>query len=202
MSNNHSNHTPTDLEVQAILFQQGDSGAIAFFYNQFLPALSVFAYRWVKSHQVAQEIASEAFVKTWKMRWKLDSYSGIRAYLYTTVRRDSQKAQSRANRLVQIESLATPEISCTDTPYQQLIRAETYRIVHSALKDLPPGYRKVLTMHFIDGKSTGEIARELNAPVNTIKAQKLKGLKVLRKKLLHAILPLFYLTVKFSFFLW
>ena len=189
-------------EEHALAFQQGDESALAFFFGEFHPSLTLFAFQWVKNRQIAQDIASEAFVKTWRMHWKLDTYTGIRAYLYKTVRRDSQLAQRREKRRAEVHNFSELETFCSDTPFQHLVRSETYRLIHAALKTLSPGYRKVITMHFIDGKSTGEIARELNAPLNTIKAQKLKGLRALRKTLLRPILFLFYLCVKFSLFLW
>lgn len=199
MPDSSSNHiSNTAHEFQAALFRQGNESALAFFYREFLPALTLFAFRWVKNHQLAQEIASEAFVKTWRMHHKLDSYAGIRAYLYTTVRRDCQHALRQERSRAEFHRILTAETDSLDTPFHHLLQAETYRLVHSALKDLAPGYRKVITMHFIEGKTTGQIARELNAPVNTIKAQKLKGLKALRKKFMNALFLFAYLVVNIS----
>lgn len=180
----------------ASLFQQGDEQALAFFYREFHPALALFASRWVQSRSIAEEIAADAFVKTWKMHWKLSSYPAIRAYLYKTVRRDSQLALKREQRRTEIHKLShSPEIT-SDTPFDQTVRSEVYRLIHTALKDLSPGNRKVLTMHYLEGKTTGQIARELDLSANTVKTQKARGLEALRKRILRPMCIIFYLIVK------
>lgn len=183
-------------EEQARAFQQGDEAALAFFYGEFLPALTLFAFRWVKSRQIAQEIASEAFIKTWRMHPKLDSYTGIRAYLYKTVQRDCQHAQKRERRREEVHQLSMPDTACPDTPFQHLVRSETYRLVHAAIKTLSPGNRRVISMHFLEGKSTGQIARELKLHPHTVQTQKARGLKALRKIIQHPLLLSVYLFVK------
>ena len=183
-------------EEQARAFQQGDEAALAFFYGEFLPALTLFASRWVKSRQIAQEIASEAFIKTWRMHPKLDSYAGIRAYLYKTVQRDCQHVQKRERRREEVHQFSMPDTACHDTPFQHLVRSETYRLVHAAIKTLSPGNRRVISMHFLEGKSTGQIARELNLHPHTVQTQKARGLKALRKIIQHPLLLSVYLFVK------
>ena len=187
---------PTQINIAqkyASLFQEGDESALAFFYREFHPALTLFSFHWVKDLASAQEIASDAFIKTWPMRSKLGTYAGIRAYLYKVVRRDSQRALKQQNKQPDFLLTGLDSHTTSDSPFEYLVRSETYRLIHSAIKSLPPGYQKVITMHFMEGKSTGEIARELKASVNTVKAQKLKGLKALRKKIVRTMFILFAL---------
>lgn len=180
----------------ASLFQQGDEQALAFFFREFHPALALFASRWVQSRSIAEEIAADAFVKTWKMHWKLSSYLAIRTYLYKTVRRDSQLALKREQRRTEIHKLSQPPEITNDTPFDQTVRSEVYRLIHSALRNLSPGNRKVLTMHYLEGKTTGQIARELDLSTNTVKTQKARGLEALRKTILRPMFIVFYLIVK------
>lgn len=188
-----------DTEEQAQAFQRGSETALSFFFHEFYPALTLFAFRWTKNRQIAQEIASEAFIKTWKMHRKLNSYPGIRAYLYKIVQRDSQRARKRAQRYDISNQLAVEEGMCLDTPFQHLVRSETYRLIHTAIKSLSPGNRKVITMHFLDGKTTAQIARELNLHPHTVQTQKTRGLKALRKIIQSPLLFSAFLLVKFFF---
>jgi RNA polymerase sigma-70 factor (ECF subfamily) len=181
----------------ASLFQQGDEKALAFFYQKFHPALAFYADRFVENRSIAEEIASEAFVKTWRMHWKLNSYAGIRAYLYKTVRRDCQRSLKKEQKRSEIHRSVNNPTQTEETPFDQLVRAEVYRLIHSALKELSPGSQLVLTMHYLEGKTTSEIAAELHLSDSTIRTQKTRGLKTLRKKLLRPLLILFYLFMKF-----
>lgn len=174
----------------ALLFQQGDEQALAFFYHEFHPTLSLYAHHWVEDRSIAEEIASEALVKTWKMHWKLDSYGAIRAYLYKIVQRDSLVYIRKEKKRTAMHQQSQPSQSISDTPFDHLVRSEVYRLIHTALKDLSPGNRRVIIMHFLDGKTIGQIARELNLHPHTVQTQKVRGLKALRKIIQHPLIML------------
>ncbi len=182
-------------EAQAFAFQQGEQSALAFFYREFQPALALYAFRWV-SRPIAEEIASDAFVKTWKMHVKLNSYPAIRAYLYKTVRRDSIHAFKREQKRNETHQKSNPREVTNDTPFDHTVRSEVYRLIHTALRDLSPGNQKVLRMHYLEGKSTGEIARELHLSPNTVNTQKVRGLEALRKRLLKPVVVFLYLILQ------
>lgn len=180
----------------ALLFQNGDEKALSFFYHEFYPALVYYSFQIIQSRPIAEDIAAEAFVKTWRMHYKLNSYAGIKAYLYKIVHRDSIEAVSKEQQRTQsYQKTEQPVIA--DSPFDILVRTEVYRLVHAALKDLPPASRKVIIMHYIDGKTTGQISKELNLHPSTIKTQKKQGLTALKKVFIKPLLLLFYLCVKF-----
>lgn len=186
-------------DSQAVFFQQGNEDALAFFFSEFYPALAKYASQWVENRSIAEEVASEAFIQTWKMHHKLGNYHVIRAYLYKTVQRASQRALHQEKRRKEIARQSQPELTTNDTPYHCVVRSEVYRLIHSSLKDLSPATRKVLIMHYLEGKTTGEIATELHLSPSTIKTQKTKGLETLRKKLLRSI-PILFSLLLITFF--
>ena len=193
-----ANHSTT-RDDHAHAFQQGDEEALAFFYHEFHPALALYAHRWVEDRSIAEEIASEALVKTWKMHWKLNSYGAIWAYLYKIVHRDSLAYIRKEKKRTAMHQQSQPPQTVSDTPFDHTVRSEVYRIIHTALKDLSPANRKVIIMHYLEGKTTGQIARELKLHRSTVNTQKTKGLEALRKSLLRPMLILFYLIVKIFF---
>ena len=190
--NQESQHTAHQF---ALLFQQGEEEALSFFYHEFYPALTFFADRWLNNRSMAEEIAADAFIKTWKMHWKLDCYPAIRAYLYKTVHRDCVHALKKEKKRNETHQQSGMPIVTNDTPFEHMVRSEVYRLIHSALKDLSAGNQKVVTMYYLEGKTTGQIARELNLSPNTINTQKTRGLEALRKKFKGPILFLFYLQL-------
>ena len=178
----------------ALLFQEGNEKALSFFYHEFYAALAHYSFRLTQSRPIAEEIASEAFVKVWRMHYKLNSYGGIKAYLYKIVHRDSVEAISNEQKRVKNYRQLSPPID-TETPFDNLVRSEVYRLIHTALKDLSPASRKVVIMHYLEGKSTGEISRELDLHPSTIKTQKMQGLKALKKIFAKSMLWLFYFCI-------
>jgi RNA polymerase sigma-70 factor, ECF subfamily len=183
-----NNNYNIDIKSQmADSFQAGDEKALSFFYKEFHPALSLYAYKWLKERTLAEEIAAEALIKTWKMHSKLNSYAGIRAYLYKTVRRDCWRlAKTKKAALIDINTVDIP--AGKNSPFDILLQTEVYRHIHTALKEVAPASRRVLIMHYLDGKTTGQIARELSLHPSTIKTQKKQGLAALRKKISRALL--------------
>lgn len=170
------------------LFQRGDEKALSFFFHELYPALIYYAYQIVQHGPLAEDLASEAFVKTWRMHHKLNSYAGIKAYLYKIVHRDSMEAVAKEQQRAR-SGKKLPSPLSTDSPFDILVRTEVYRLIHTALKDLAPASRRVMIMHYLEGKTTGQIARELNLHTSTIKTQKMQGLKALRKIFLK---PMFW----------
>lgn len=186
------NHTGKEY---GYLFQNGNEKALSFFYHEFFAALTHYSFQLTLNLPVAEEIASEAFVKVWRMHYKLNSYAGIKAYLYKIVHRDSMEAVTSEQRRARVYKLLSPAID-TETPFDNLVRTEVYRLVHAALKNLPPASRKVMMMHFLDGKTTGQISRELNLHPSTIKTQKKQGLESLKKVFIKPLLLFFYFCFK------
>lgn len=179
----------------ALLFQDGNEKALSFFYHEFYPALTHYSYQLTQSRPMAEEIASEAFVKVWRMHYKLNSYAGIKAYLYKIVHRDSIEAISNELKRAKSYKQLSTQID-TDSPFDNMVRSEVYRLIHTALKHLPPASRKVMIMHYLEGKTTGQISRELNLHPSTIKTQKKQGLNALKKVFIKPMLWFFYFCIK------
>ncbi|PVD52223.1 hypothetical protein DC498_10900 [Terrimonas sp.] len=186
---------PYHADDYAIAFSKGDEQALAHYFRELHPALTLYANQWVKDFPLAQEIASEAFVKTWQKHYKFNRYEGIKAYLYTIVRRDSYKASKKLCR----SETFTSDVVDIDTPFSFLVRAETYHFLYAALQKLSPGNKRVISMYYLEGKTTGEIARELNLHPHTVQTQKLRGIKALQKLLYPGILGVLCLLEKIFF---
>lgn len=179
----------------ALLFQNGNEKALSFFYHEFYPALVHYSIQLTQSRPMAEEIASEAFVKVWNMHFKLDTYAGIKAYLYKIVHRDSIHANTREQK--RSKSLKQrPLQNDTETPFDCMVRSEVYRLIHAALKDLSPANRKVMIMHYLHGKTTGQISKELDLHPSTIKTQKARALQALKKIISRPMLWIGYFFVK------
>lgn len=175
-----------------LVYKDGITTALSQLFERLHPALSLYSYRIVQDRATAEEIASMAFVKTWKMHHKLDSYEAIRAYLYKIVRNDSLTEVKKQERRSEMQNNYQPNLETPSTPFDDLVRIEVYAQLHEAMKDLSPGNRKVIYMHFIEGKTTNEIAKELNLSDSTIKTLKYRGLKALRKKLGDGLMAILF----------
>jgi len=196
---NHGKFYPVlTIENCGVYFQRGYETALGFVYLQLHPVLSLYANRWVNDRSIAEDIASEAFICTWKFHAKLDSYNAIKAYLYTATMRLSQRYANKEYKRSKIHKEVFSLVEDGGTAYDNIVRAETYQLLRSSIDALPEGSRKVITMQFLEGKSTKEIAAELNLSPSTIKTQKTQGLAALRKKMIRPLLLLLSLQLFFA----
>lgn len=191
---NAGNHSAIN-EEHVIGFNRGYEKSLFFFYHEFYPALANYSFHLIKSRSIAEEIASEAFVKAWRMHYKLNSYAGIKSYLYKIVHRDSVEAILSEQKRAKIYKDFQPQTS-TESPFDNMVRSEVYRNIQAALKHLSPGARRVIIMHYFEGKNTGQISRELKLHPSTIKTQKMQGLKALKKVFIKPMFWLLYFCTK------
>ncbi|HEY8056027.1 MAG TPA: sigma-70 family RNA polymerase sigma factor [Terriglobales bacterium] len=70
-----------------------------------------------------------------------------------------------------------------ENPEQQLGRAETERLLHHALRGLPPGYREVIAMRDMQMLSTQQTAELLGMSVANVKTRLLRARLQLRERL-------------------
>jgi RNA polymerase sigma-70 factor (ECF subfamily) len=178
-------------------FRQGDEKALVIYFNTFYPALCSYAFSYAHDMETAKEIAAEAFYKTWKYRQQFINPGSIRAYLYTIVRRDAaywhqQKKRFTITALPGDEAIESPE----PDEFAKLVKAETLRQLYNAIEQLPVECRKVFRMLYVEGKKVKEIAEELNISPSTVKAQKARGISLLRKKITLLVLSISLLVEK------
>ena len=177
-------HSDENLNDFAFNFQKGEARGLSHFFHRLHPALSLYANRFVQDQDLAEEIASIAFVKTWKNHSKLNTYAAIRAYLYKCVRNECMTELKRQGRRKEIYNIyMSKTVDDIRTALDDLVRIEVHAQLHEAIKELSPGNQKVIYMHYMEGKTTAEIAKELNISDSSVKTMKYRGLDMLRKKM-------------------
>jgi len=65
---------------------------------------------------------------------------------------------------------------------RKIYEQEIYRQVFAAIEELPPRCKKVFEMH-LQGKKNSEIASLLNLSIETVKTQKKRAMRHLRKRM-------------------
>lgn len=158
-------------------FTAGDEAGLASLFRVYYPVLVVFACKFT-SHALAEEIVNEAFYKIWTKRASINSSSHFRSYLYTIVYHDCLKAKQFAV----TNELPTETADASDY-IAELIKSETLRHLYQAIESLPVQCKTVFTQLYVEGKSVRETADAMGIAVSTVKAQKARGLMLLKTKL-------------------
>jgi RNA polymerase sigma-70 factor, ECF subfamily len=177
--------TDTDEELMKAMAVD-PTNALAALYDRYAGLVFGLAAAILTSPQEAEDLTHEIFLALCN-RWDYDPRRGpLRAFLITMTRSraiDRIRAGGRRRKLVERWSrLPAPE----SAPFQaldDLSLAECSLRVRAALAELPDHQRKVLELAYYKDLSQTEIARELEAPLGTVKSWARQGLFRLRRSL-------------------
>lgn len=174
-------NTPGENEI-ILLLRQNDEKALAYIYGRFHISLFCFSSQFLSDSQAAEDIVAESFIKLWHRRKDFDHLATVRSFLYITVknacinvlRQSSRHAASH----VEIRYLFE-EKDDLHAEYM-LSHTEMLQQIWDDVEQLPPIRRKIFKMLYLEGLNNGEIARELNISVDTVRVQKARALHTLR----------------------
>lgn len=164
------------------LFVQGDQGAFRYVFDIHLNPLCYFAEKLVGQRQDAEDIVSQAFYKLWQRHKDFFHIAAIRSFLYTTVRNqclDYLKHRAVVNSAEEQLSLPLSDASIEAHMYQ----AELLQLIYQEISQLPPKFRRILELSFLEELSAAEIAQRLGKTETHIRVDKSRALVLLRAAL-------------------
>lgn len=157
-----------------------------------LAQLTYFTYQIVADTAIAEEIASEAFLKLWMNQEKLLKLSAVKAFLYSTAKNAALDYIRRTKTARQRARSIQSQLAITDQSIEEaLIKTEVVSDLYKALELLPPQYQNVVKLEYLEGKSIKEIAATMNISVNSVKTYRKRGILKLKKWL--SAIPFFNL---------
>lgn len=144
----------------------------------------------------AEEIVQIVLIKAWET---LRTYEAtkirtmrLNAWLYTMARNYAINVLKHNSLLREVFSLDTPEgKACVEshsrgqTPFleDEVLRKEQLEELFLCISQLPSMYRMVIMLHYHAELSYSEIAQVLNRPLNTVKSDGLRAIRLLRLKM-------------------
>ena len=143
-----------------------------------------FANSILQDDHLSKDVVQDVFFQCWKKRKRLEANSKIKSYLFTSVKNKAlekirrNKMFSRHESSVLQHALMQRNIEDESEKYVRLEQ------IHSAIHSLPEKCRQVFLMSKINGLSYAEIAEYLGISVKTVENQIVRGLKLIREKLI------------------
>jgi len=179
---------------------EGDEQAFSVLFFKYLPVLQIFATKFTKSDDAAEEIIQDAFLRVWLNRDKLAEVENVKAYLYKYVSNECLsylRKKLKEDRVVDAFTAKQPDSHNHTADVVNL--NEINKIVATAVEKLPEQRRKIYQLSRGDGKTIPEIAEILNISPSTVKNALVIALKSIRIHLdQHGIVFLF--PVVYTFF--
>jgi len=175
-------------------FQRGEEKGFEYFFKEYYSSLSLFAFRILNDKVAAEDVVSDCYIKLWERREVFDKPGSIKSYLYTAVK-NACIDLLRSNKRIQENEheFALLTIQYEQSIFHKMIEAEVMRILATEQAKLPVKTKRVFEMFYFENKSYREIAEELGISISTVKNQKIRAIKILRKQFPYIVLFLFLL---------
>lgn len=162
-----------DEASQVVRIRAGDEAACEALYLRYHGPLWRFAYGFVGSRDVAEDIVQDVFLALWRGRVPWDVANAPRAWLYGAVRHRAlyhlRHARDAARDDAGVEPATAadggPEVGATGAlpadVHDALEAGDIDAAVMRAVAALPPRRRLAMTLHWRHALSSAEIARVL-----------------------------------------
>lgn len=174
--------TETDYELVKKL-QKGDLEAFDQVFRRYSDKLFGFALKYLKSQEDTEELVQDVFLKIWENRKSLKKEASLKSYLFTIAYHNMcklfRKKQIHDKFLGDKRAVENTTLNLED----QLEYKATLEEVELLIEKLPEKQRQIFKKSRKEGKSTREIAEEMNLAPGTIDNQISAALKFLREKI-------------------
>lgn len=161
--------------------QENDQRSFEELFHLCYQRLVRFAVEYVHSHESAEEIVSDIFLKLWAGRDTYGDVLHIEKYLFTAVRNQSLNYLRKfsAYRVVTTDSPEQLNIAYSHDPYKASEWKELLAKLDEAVEMLPPRRRKIFRLVREEGFKPREVAEIMNLSHRTVETQLFKAVKTL-----------------------
>ena len=143
-----------------------------------------WAYNVVRSHDAADEVAQEVFVRTYMALDRIDPERPLGSWLCRTAVNVALNTVRKQRFRTQWAEENKPDVdSAGNQPDAVFRQHELIRRLEQGIHNLPPMYRTVLLLRTREQLSYGEIAKVLGVSIGTVMSRLARARKRLRKEL-------------------
>ena len=182
----------TNKEIDLALVRRakkGDYRAFDLLVLKYQSRVIATAYKYVKEKQLAEDIAQEAFIKSYK---SLDSFreeSSFYTWVYRIAVNTAKNYIVSSKRREEIimtdlseDNNYYPEKPDIDSPQDILNASELRDLIFATLSSLGEETRTALSLREFDGLSYEQIAEISNCPVGTVRSRIFRGREMIEEK--------------------
>ena len=157
-------------------------GELSNAHNDFNKGLNSYAFFKVSNHALGEDLVQETFLKTWKYLLRNGKIDGMRTFLYHILnnlivdeyRKGGRKASSLDDLM---EKGYDPSAGDQQASVINIIDGKIPLLL---IPKLPPIYRDVINMRYVQGLSIREISAISKQAENTVSMRIYRGIRKLR----------------------
>ena len=164
-----------------------DYAAATELYSRYLCSIYRFIRSQTPNDQVAEDLTAHVFFMAFSRAQTFRSEGAYRAWLYRIARNCLSSWRRDSGRCVAVEELPE-EADEQPSPAARVISLEERSFIWDTVAKLPPAQREVVTLHYLQDLSIGEVAKITRRTTGAIRVllhrarTKLRGLIERRQK--------------------
>jgi RNA polymerase sigma-70 factor (ECF subfamily) len=169
---------------------KGDEKAFARLLNRYKDTIYFMLLKMLNNRSDAEDLTLEAFGKAFKNLHQYSPTYAFSTWLFKIasnncidfLRKKKGITISLESETEQSELSETAKIKSKDlNPEERLIRKQKAILLHKVVRRLKPHYQNLVELRYFREYSYEEIAKELNLPLGTVKAQLFRARQMLFK---------------------
>jgi RNA polymerase sigma-70 factor (ECF subfamily) len=170
---------------QALLarLRTGDEAAFEALFRMHAAALCDFAFSYVRSKEIAEELVQDLFCWIWEQRFTVEMPHGVRAWLFTAVRNRSLN-QVRFRRLEfelhESVSWDFPSRRAVVQPDAELAARDLSEAASELVATMAPRCREAYTLIRVQQLSYAEAAQVMGISSKTVEIHMTRAMTILR----------------------
>lgn len=161
------------------LLHDGKEEAYRILFEEYYPLLGVFAMRYVKDKEVAEDVVQDVITELYSRRLQFDTPDALKAFLYLSVKNRSLNVLR--NKQAQERYLNHPQEE-ESFFLNNIIREEVYYHLQKMIGELSSPVRQIYELT-LQELSNEEIAEQLGLSVDSVKSHKKRGKQILKERL-------------------
>ncbi|WP_163718672.1 RNA polymerase sigma-70 factor [Mangrovibacterium lignilyticum] len=164
-------------------FQKGNDRLFDYFFDKYYQGLCVYAYKILNSHDKAEDVVQEFFVKIWDKRESLMISSSVKSYFIRSVHNICLDHIARQDSRDSYKSYQLTHTSIQDLVDYPLLDFELEQLLNKTIDSLPDKIKETFILSRIDGLTYPQIAEQQGISVKTVEYRIGKALLILRTEL-------------------
>ena len=164
--------------------REGKEHAYRLFFDDYYQILVSFAVRYIRQKEAAEDVVHDVIVEMYRRKPFFENTTALKSYLFISIRnrclnllRDGKMHADITRRDGKMERIEEPDK--TPSFLDNIIQEEVYLILKNTISKLPYYVRRIYELS-LEEKSHEEIAHELALTVDSVKAYKKRGKKILK----------------------
>jgi RNA polymerase sigma factor (sigma-70 family) len=170
-----------DYNLVKAAIEQGDQKAYAELMSRYKESVYFMLLKMVNNRDDADDLTIEAFAKAFKNLHQYTPNFAFSTWLFKIAsnncidfirkRRIKPFSTDKYFETEDGKKVMPDLISETHDPEEKMIRKQNALMVREVVDKLKPRYKRLIELRFFEEKSYEEIAKELDLPLGTVKAQ-------------------------------